>query len=199
MIDERSFGEDLLQFTSIRLLSPCVGRGVRGPEDHSIWGIAHGPIAARSQERYPVKPPYRPQEFHQLPERATFSDFLTAVPAGATILLPRAKATILGVSALGPQMVNGVLEFYCSGSYSSSAAARSVELFRHGERAGGGAMIPGISRVLRRLLRPGLVACQGVRICPTAEPLQFRFEFLCLVANCGAAATAQKATQETNI
>ena len=89
MIDERSFGEDLLQFTSIRLPSPCVGRGVRGPEDHPIWWIAHGPVAARSQERYPVKPPYRPQEFHQLPERATFSDFLTAVPAGATVLLRR--------------------------------------------------------------------------------------------------------------
>jgi hypothetical protein len=47
-VDERLM-KGFFQFTFLRLLSPRVGRGVRGPEDDPIWSIEHGPLAARGK------------------------------------------------------------------------------------------------------------------------------------------------------
>ena len=47
-VDERLM-KGFFQFTFLRLLSPRVGRGVRGPEDDRIWSIAHGPLASRGK------------------------------------------------------------------------------------------------------------------------------------------------------
>ena len=89
------------QFAFLRLLSPRVGRGVRRPEDDPIWSVAHGPLAARWQARYPLKPPYPPKNPTSIWEGNILGIHHDRVPVGAIIPV-ELGATILGIPVLGP-------------------------------------------------------------------------------------------------